>query len=987
MSKRGFAWAVQSVKSAWANFHLWSALMPRFSSVRITLFALFLIAQWPKAANALGEGRYVTTSAAGGDFVLAANGHAARLMVSDNDWPGVLRAVGDLSGDVGRVTGHNAPVVENGVPAGDEVVLIGTIGRSRLIDALVSNHKLDVSGIAGKWESAVTTVVEHPMKGVRRALVIAGADKRGTIYGIYDLSEQIGVSPWYWWADVRVPHADALFVEPGRYVQPVPAVKYRGIFFNDEAPALSGWTKERFGGMNQEFYTKVFELLLRLKANFLWPAMWNNAFATDDPLNPKLADEYGIVMGTSHEEPMMRAEKEWTAGHHGAWDYPTNQQEIDTFWREGMERDKNYEEVVTLGMRGEGDTPMSATANTQLLERIVAGQREILRQTVNPDLAQVPQVWALYKEVQGYYENGMRVPDDVTLLWSDDNWGDLRRLPTPEERKRSGGAGIYYHFDYVGGPRSYKWLNTNPVTKVEEQMHLALEYGADRLWVVNVGDGKPMEFPIEFFLDYARTPERWNKDHLAEFTKLWATREFGQEHADEIAAAIEEYTKYNGRRKPELLDPGTFSLTNYHEADRVEAEWRALAGRADKLATELPEQERASFFELIQYPVDACANLTEMYIEAARNAADVQAGNPQANSEADQVRRLFQKDAALSDEYNHTLLNGKWDHMMDQTHIGYTFWNEPPANAMPAVSWIQVPEAGSLGVSAEDATFRRSGGRLEFSLGTIDSVSDQTRTLTLFDRGKMPVEYTVLTSAPWIAASPGTGTVSGTPQQVVLRVDWSKMPTGSDSAQGTVTVSSGQERPTTYQLHALRLPITRANAQGFVESDGYVAIEAADTWQRMADDKTRWEELPDYGRTRSAMTVFPVTAESKTDSKAALEYRMYLYEAGEFQMQAAIAPTLNFVPGRGLRFAVSVDDGPRAVVDGLEHNSQKDWEQAVSDGIRRITLSLAIANPGYHTLKIWAVDPGVVLERIVLNHGLLPPSYLGPPESLHFPGQ
>jgi hypothetical protein len=286
-----------------------------------------------------------------------------------------------------------------------------------------------------------------------------------------------------------------------------------------------------------------------------------------------------------------------------------------------------------------------------------------------------------------------------------------------------------------------------------------------------------------------------------------------------------------------------------------------------------------------------------MYIEAARNAADVQAGNPQANSEADQVRRLFQKDAALSDEYNHTLLNGKWDHMMDQTHIGYTFWNEPPANAMPAVSWIQVPEAGSLGVSAEDATFKRSGGRLEFSLGTIDSVSDQTRTLTLFDRGKMPVEYTVLTSAPWIAASPGTGTVSGTPQQVVLRVDWSKMPTGSDSAQGTVTVSSGQERPTTYQLHALRLPITRANAQGFVESDGYVAIEAADTWQRMADDKTRWEELPDYGRTRSAMTVFPVTAESKTDSKAALEYRMYLYEAGEFQIAGSNCADIELCSG------------------------------------------------------------------------------------------
>ena len=961
--------------------------MPFFRTARIAVFALLAMALWPAAARALGERKYVSTTPANGDFMLAANGRAASLVVSDEDWPGVLMAVGDLSRDVGRVTGHNARVAENSAPAGDEVVLIGTIGRSPLIDELVRTHKLDVSGIAGQWESAVTTVVERPMKGVRRALVIAGADKRGTIYGIYDLSEQIGVSPWYWWADVRVPHADALYVEPGRYVQPVPAVKYRGIFFNDEAPALSGWTKEKFGGMNHEFYTKVFELLLRLKANFLWPAMWNNAFATDDPLNAKLADEYGIVMGTSHEEPMMRAEKEWVWGHHGAWDYSTNQDAIDKFWREGMERDKNYEEVVTLGMRGEGDTPMSATANTQMLERIVQDQREILKQTVNPDLTKVPQLWALYKEVQGYYENGMRVPDDVTLLWTDDNWGDLRRLPTPEERKRSGGAGIYYHFDYVGDPRSYKWLNTNPIAKVEEQMHLALAYGADRLWVVNVGDGKPMEFPMEFFLDYARTPERWDKDHLDEFTKLWATREFGPEHADEVAAAMEDYTRYNGRRKPELLDPGTFSLTSYHEADRVEAEWRALAGRADKLATELGEDERASYFELIQYPVDACANLTEMYIEAARNAADARAGNPQANGEADEVRTLFAKDAALSDEYNHKLENGKWDHMMDQTHIGYTFWNEPPANAMPAVSWIQVPEAGSLGVSAEDAVLMRPSGRVEMSLGTIDSVSEETRTLTLFDRGKMPVEFTVQTSAPWIVASENKGTVNAAEQKVVLRVDWSKVPAGPASAEGTVTVSSGEGSKMSYKLHAMRLPITRADAQGFVESDGYVAIEAADTARRTADGETHWEELPGYGETRSAMTVFPATAESNANSKAALEYRMYLYEGGEFQMQAVLAPTLNFVPGRGLRFAVSMDDGPRTIVDELEHNSQKDWEQAVSDGVRRITLPLTIAEPGYHTLKIWAVDPGVVLERIVVSHGELRPSYLGPPESIHFPGE
>ena len=960
--------------------------VPRISASRLALIVAFALVLRPIAVQALGDPKYVRTTAVAGDFTLEANGQAAPLLVSDEDWPGVVRAASDLSQDIERVTGHAATLLKEASGARGDIVIIGTIGKSPLIDELVRKHKLDVSGIAGQWESAVTTVVDRPRPGVRRALVIAGADKRGTIYAIYDLSEQIGVSPWYWWADVRVPHADALYVDPGRYVQPVPAVKYRGIFFNDEAPALSGWTAEKFGGMNHEFYTKVFELLLRLKANFLWPAMWNNAFAADDPLNAKLADEYGIVMSTSHEEPMMRAEKEWDWGHHGAWDYTTNQKEIDEFWRQGMERDKNYEEVVTLGMRGHGDTPMSADANISLLERIVADQREILKQTVNPDLIKVPQVWALYKEVQGYYEKGMRVPDDVTLLWSDDNWGNLRRLPTPEERKRSGGAGIYYHFDYVGDPRSYKWLNTNPIPKIQEQMNLALNYGADRLWVVNVGDGKPMEFPIEFFLSYARTPKRWDKDHLDEFTKLWATREFGPEHANEIASAMEDYTRYNGRRKPELIDPTTFSLANYHDADRVEAEWQSLAERVDNLVAELPEDERASYFELIQYPVDACANLTEMYIAAARNAANAKLGNPQANADADEVRKLFEYDAMLSREYNHKLLEGKWDHMMDQTHIGYTFWNEPPANTMPPVSWIQVPEKGSLGIDAEDASFQRNGRQFGLTLGTIDSVSNESRIIMLFNHGRSPVDYTIETSAPWIVASSSSGILGDAEQQIVLHVDWSKLPAGADSAEGTVSIHSGDQRNPAYSLRALRLPMKPEDVHGSVEGDGYVAIEAADTSQRTNDGDTHWEELPGYGETHSAMTLFPVTAASNPDSKASLAYRMYLYDSGDFQLQATLAPTLNFVPGRGLRFAVSVDDGPRTIVDELEHNSQHDWQQAVSDGVRHVTLPLTISKPGYHTLSIWAVDPGVVVERIVVSHGPLKPSYLGPPESTHFPG-
>ena len=301
-----------------------------------------------------------------------------------------------------------------------------------------------------------------------------------------------GVSPWYWWADVPPRRHSTLYVKAGRRLLGPPAVKYRGIFLNDEAPCLTGWVNEKFGGYNHQFYTNVFELLLRLKANYLWPAMWDNCFNEDDPLNPKLADEYGIVMGTSHVEPMMRADKEWNRQGHTAaeWNYQKNPETLRRFWTEGLERNKSYENIITVAMRGKVDTPMSESANIALLERIVADQRKIIEQVMRTNATAVPQLWALYKEVQEYYEKGMRVPDDVTLLWCDDNWGNLRRLPTAEERHRAGGAGIYYHFDYVGGPRNYKWLNTVPIAKVWEQMNLAYRYGADRIWIVNVGDLK-----------------------------------------------------------------------------------------------------------------------------------------------------------------------------------------------------------------------------------------------------------------------------------------------------------------------------------------------------------------------------------------------------------------------------------------------------------------------------------------------------------------
>jgi hypothetical protein len=937
----------------------------------------FLTALGPaQLAIGLGQARYVSNTAAAGSLALVSGGHASNLYVDSGDFPGVIRAVGDLQADIERVTGVKPGIEKQRGSLSREVVLIGTIGHSAIIDGLIRKHKLDVAPIAGKWESTLIQVMNKPLPGVERAVVIAGSDKRGTIFGIYDVSEQIGVSPWYWWADVPVRHRDALYVAAGRYLQGEPAVKYRGIFLNDEAPALTGWVNATYGGYNHRFYEKVFELLLRLKANYLWPAMWNSAFNEDDPENARLADEYGIVMGTSHHEPMLRSQQEWKRHGTGPWDYSTNSEVLDSFWTKGIERNSNFESTITLGMRGDGDMPMTEGANIALLEKIVAEQRKILAEHATPTLDADPKVWALYKEVQAYYEKGMRVPDDVTLLWCDDNWGNIRRLPTPEERKRSGGAGIYYHFDYVGDPRNYKWIDTNPLPKVWEQMHLAHEYGADRIWIVNVGDLKPMELPIEFFLSYARDPARWDKDKLQEFTRLWAEREFGAEHADQIADLVTRYGRLIGRRKPELLDSDTYSLVNYREADRVEAEWKSLAEGADTLATQLPQADRDAYFELVQHRIKAAAIVTELYIAAGRSRLYARQGRASANDEAERARALFSADAALTDEYNHRLANGKWNHMMDQTHLGYTYWQEPPLNGMPAVAEVQPAPGSRMGVAAEGSPVLPAAQHLSF-----DSFHRQTRVVDVFNGGKIPFDYSVTTSAPWIRLSATSGSiVNDAPINVSL--DWEKVPSGN--SQGAITFTQKNGGSIAVRISALHPQSPAIEAlDGFIEADGYVSIEAEHYSRTTAANGVHWERIPNYGATLSGMSLFPVTAQSVTNGQpaATLEYRMYLFDSGPLRVEATLAPTLNFVPGRGLRFAVSFDDQPPRIVDALEHNSDRDWARAVSDEVRRVDVQLSVSQPGYHTLKIAMVDPGVVLEKLVVSKGQVAESYLGPPES------
>jgi len=622
-------------------------------------------------------------------FPVVSSTQATSILTDEKDHWLVQKAVSFLQTDIETVTGKKPAVLNARKPGEKNIIIIGSIDQSPIIADLIKNKKIKVDSIRGKWEAYQVRVVSNPFPSIDNALVIVGSDRRGTAFGVFELSKQIGVSPWYWWADVPVKKKKELYVTKGTFLQDRPLVKYRGIFINDEAPAFSGWAKEKFGGINHNVYEKMFELLLRLKSNYLWPAMWGNAFADDDTLSPVLADKYGIVISNSHHEPMLRAQQEWKRYGKGEWNYATNDSVLRAFWRKGIQNMGTHESVVSIGMRGDGDKPMTQGSNIELLEKIVADQRKIISDVTGKPASATPQSWALYKEVQDYYDKGMRVPDDVTLLLCDDNWGNLRKLPKLTDAPRKGGYGIYYHFDYVGGPRNYKWLNTNPITRTWEQMHLAYEYNVRNIWVVNVGDLKPMEFPISFFLDYAWNPNRIGPTDLQHYTEKWAADQFGSKYAVEIADIISKYAKYNGRRKPELLDANTYSLLNYREADNTVKEYSELLAKAEKINNALPEQYRDAYFELVLHPVKACANLISLYVNVAKNKFYASSPSPKANPYADKVKQLYTNDSLISLQYN-SLGNGKWNHMMDQTHIGYTYWQQPSRQKMPDLKYVSV---------------------------------------------------------------------------------------------------------------------------------------------------------------------------------------------------------------------------------------------------------------------------------------------------------
>ncbi|KAK7045404.1 hypothetical protein VNI00_007657 [Paramarasmius palmivorus] len=991
------------------------------------MLAALLLALLPLRIHAIGQTSCVTFESTESSFPIVSSGQAAPILLSSDDWPGVQRAASDFASDIERVTGVKPEVTNatsSDVSNSTRPIIVGTLGKSSLIDAVVNATNLDVSSVAGSWEAFLVKEVENPLPGVDSAYVIVGADKRGTIFAMYDLSEQFGVSPWYWWADVPTTKHDELFATSSGCSHGSPTIQYRGIFLNDEQPALQNWAMEKFTNgtgspifdspFNHMFYAKLFELMLRMKANYLWPAMWGSAFNIDDPVNQPQADFFGIVMGTSHQEPMMRGTpNEWSVYGSGPWDYTKNKDTIYQFWVNGTERAKPYESFITLGMRGLGDLPVSDTENIPLVEGVIEDQLQIVADVYNgTDIATIPLVWTLYKEVEGYYTNGLKVPDYVTLLWPDDNWGNVHRYPTLDERSRRGGAGVYYHVDYVGDPRNYKWITSSQIPKstlfivlrqMYEQLSLAVARNATRVWILNVGDLKPYERETEFFLTLGYNSSVWNPDNLHGYVTSWAQREFdvNDDDANSIAEIVANLTRFNARRKPELLNSTTFSLANYREADNVLAAWDNLLDASTAIYNKLSDDFKPAFYQLVHHPITASQNLGKMYILAGMNNLRAEQARLSSNDLADQVEELFEKDFDIETEY-HSILDGKWNHMMDQTPTDDEFnaqvtRTQKRKQAIAPGPMRIVPE-GTLGAWPGDNPHQCDKG---YDCGpptvTLDSFDPiQDKYFDIGAGGPTAFDFTVTSNVSWLQFSDSGGSIS--PESPEKRIfvsvsDWDALAAGTNTAvlnfvaqPGNATVSANVIAKNTRS----QLP---SSFKGFVEGQGVISIEAAHAARNTSVDGLTWRNLPGIGRTVSGVTPWPrggQEANYTAGTGPSIEYDFYNFNTSNMTVTVHISPSLN-ANGRDrpLAFAAQLDSSSIQPsyympfgVPGTEPAAWGGPDGFVANSIVSPKLTWQNVTAGAHTLKFFMIEPAVIIQKIVIDTGGLQPSYLGPPQSI-----
>ncbi|CAM5268954.1 hypothetical protein SAURM35S_05630 [Streptomyces aurantiogriseus] len=928
-----------------------------------------------------------------GDFALVRDGVAVDVFVDAADDAAVVRAAGDLQADVERVGGVR-PALRHTLPeraAG--LVVVGTIGASDVVDRLVAQGRLDVSRVKGRWEASVTQVVDRPLPGVDRALVIAGSDRRGTVYGVYDTSERIGVSPWYWWADVPVEHRDTVTVPAGPLKRYEPSVRYRGVFVNDEQN-LTTWshrTQEPDKNIGPRTYERIFELLLRLKANYLWPAMHPYSdFFNKHRENPELAERYGIVVGSSHPEALLRNGVHewapWAEEHRGAdgsvpvYDYTVNPGVISDYWRARARQNAAYESSWTLGMRGLHDSALETKYATTIPEKvavmndIIADQRRILAEEVGA--AAEPQIFIPYKEVLELYNAGVRVPEDVTLIWPDDNHGNMRQLPDAAERARAGGNGIYYHLSYWGRPRSYLWLDTTQLAKVWQELRRVYEHGADRMWIFNVGDVKSIETGLSFCMDMAWDVDRWHADDVEDFLAEWAGRQFGRRHAREIAEIRTKYYRLAAERRPEFIDRGIFSVVHHgDEAGRRLAAYDRLLERARAVGAKVPEAYRDAFFELVEYPVHGAYLMNLKYYWADRNALAVRQGRGAGtNRFADLAHAAHAEELAITQRYNTQVAGGKWDGIVNPYPSQI-----PKAPGRPTVTRLPRQETSGLGVAAE-GNETGTARPLSFS-----SYSRDRRFVDVFNTGFLAVDWAAEASHPWVVLSAAGGSLTEQ-TRLWVGIDWARVPEGAWDA--TVTVSGAGQRievPLRVRNDGER---ARRRARGFVEAHGYVSIDAVHADRRVARGGARWRTVRGLGRRTAAVEAVPSTAAAVTGDFATrapeLRYRVRFTGTGTFPVTVFRLPSLDERGHR--RLALALDDQPVTVLSGqavATGNRGDAWARNVEEGVEKLTATVTVTEPGEHVLRLFMADPAIAVDQIVIDTGGLPTAYLAPPESYH----
>jgi hypothetical protein len=796
------------------------------------------------------------------DLALVSANGSADIVVDANDYPVVKLAADLFSADVERVTGKR-PIVQPGKAASKQIILVGTLGHSPLIDQLAAAGKLGkLDSLRDHWETTLWQMVDQPFPGVDRAFVIVGSDRRGAAYGLMALSEKIGVSPWYWWADVPVKKQGALTISASGPEIQSPSVKYRGIFINDEDWSLIPWVSKTFDpdlkNIGPKTYEKVFELLLRLRLNYLWPAMHpcSTEFASI-PENYQLADKYAIVMGSSHCEPMLQ-NNVWWPKDKGEWRYDVNHDNMLAYWEASATARGADEAVWTLGMRGIHDAPMQGPPGipdrVALLGQAITDQRALIEKDVSTQWGPVAQCFIPYKEVLPLYDAGLPVPPDVTIVWTDDNFGYFRRLSAPAERDRPGGAGFYYHFEYYGNPRSYSWLGTTAPALAWEEMSKAWNNGAHTLWVINVGGLKPREVGIDFFSRLAWNADASGPDAQPRFLHDFAARTFGPEHADDIAALLGEFYRLGQIHKPEEMDRGWTSRLPADQVAQLQKDYQGLLDREKALAAQIPAESQDAWFELVGYPTQvlAAAGLVFMDDRLAQLGTDAAANQAAVG----QMKELIDSQTKV---YNEQIAGGKWRYMMPNGNL-----DAPPGKGnWKSIDW------------------------------------------------------------PWMDAS------DAKPDGPLI-----------DSETGLEVFKGGD--------------FSRKTDQG----------------------DAHWAVIEGLGHSGKAVEVVPASLHdswSSPDGASSAPSLEYDFESKGTDGEAIISflPTFRVYPGMKLRVAVSVDDAAPALLEVPGSSGTEDERGPVrSVGVRdnRVSLHVPLASlaAGKHTLKIRAVDPGAVIDEIVL---------------------